>query len=71
MDAKLGHLSSCCQQFSQSIFALLSAHQNVSQRLLTGIPAKDAPGFKPTVLHTVTDAYLQLSHHAAIIQQSH
>lgn len=59
MDGKLGHLSSCCQQFSQStVFVLLSAHQNVSQKPLTGIPAKDALGFKPTVLHTVKDAYL-------------
>lgn len=50
---------------------LLSAQQNVSQKLLTGIPAKDAPQFKPIVLCTLTDAYLQLCHHAGIIQQCH
>ena len=62
LDGKLGHLSPCCQQLSQTtVFAFLSAHQNVSQKPFTGIPAKDAPGLKPTVLHTVKDAYLQLS----------
>lgn len=47
MDAKLGHLSSCCQEFSQGIFALLSTHQNVSQRLLRGIPARMHLGSSP------------------------
>lgn len=42
------------------MFALLSAQQNVSWKHLTGIPAKNAPGLKPTELHTLKDAYLQL-----------
>lgn len=64
---KLGHLSPRCQQLSQSTaFAFNSAHQNVSRKPLTGIPAKDAPGFKPTALHTVKDAYVQLSCQACI-----
>lgn len=62
LDGKLGHLSPWCQQFSQTpAFAFRSAHQNVSQKPLPGSPAKDAPGLKPTALHTVKDVRLQRS----------
>lgn len=46
------------------MFAFLSAHQIVSRKPLTGVPAKDAPGLEPTALHAVKDASLQLSRQA-------